>query len=125
MHPVYGNHILSGIRQSPYFCVGAHYHHERFDGNGYPDGIAGEDIPVIARIISVADAYDAMTSSRSYRESISEKRVRDELLKGKGTQFDPRFAELMLELIERRDPVCTGVLNASDGESAEEVPKPY
>ena len=124
-HPVYGNNILSGIRQSPYLCVGAHYHHERFDGNGYPDGIAGEDIPVIARIISVADAYDAMTSSRSYREAISEKRVKEELLKGKGTQFDPRFAELMLELMERRDPVCTGVVNSSDGESAEEVPKPY
>ena len=100
LHPVFGNQILSGIQQSPYLCLGAHYHHERYDGTGYPDHLAGEDIPEIARIISVADAYDAMTSSRSYREPISDAKVKEEIRKGSGTQFDPKFAEIMLELIE-------------------------
>ncbi len=100
LHPVFGNQILSGIQQSPYLCLGAHYHHERYDGTGYPDHLAGEDIPVIARIISVADAYDAMTSSRSYREPISDAKVKEEIRKNSGTQFDPKFAEIMLGLIE-------------------------
>lgn len=102
-HPVYGYQILSGIHQSPYLSIGAHYHHERYDGRGYPDGLAGEEIPEFARIISVADAYDAMTSSRSYREPISAEKVREELVKGMGTQFDPRFAKIMLEMIDEND----------------------
>ena len=99
MHPVYGNQILSGIKQSPYLCIGAHYHHERYDGKGYPVGLAGEDIPVYARIISVADAYDAMTSMRSYREPMPPEKVREELTRGMGTQFDPAYAKIMLELM--------------------------
>ena len=95
-HPVYGYQILSGIHQSPYLSIGAHYHHERYDGRGYPDGLSGEEIPEFARIISVADAYDAMTSSRSYREPIPAEKVREELVKGMGTQFDPRFAKIKL-----------------------------
>ena len=61
-HPVYGNQILSSIQQSPYLSIGAHYHHERYGGRGYPEGLKGEDIPDIARMIAVADSYDAMTS---------------------------------------------------------------
>ena len=102
-HPVYGYQILSGIHQSPYLSIGAHYHHERYDGRGYPDGLSGEEIPEFARIISVADAYDAMTSSRSYREPIPAEKVREELVKGMGTQFDPRFAKIMLEMIDEND----------------------
>ncbi|MBR2761308.1 MAG: HD domain-containing protein [Solobacterium sp.] len=102
-HPVYGYQILSGIHQSPYLSIGAHYHHERYDGRGYPDGLSGEEIPEFARIISVADAYDAMTSSRSYRNSIPAEKVREELVKGMGTQFDPRFAKIMLEMIDEND----------------------
>ena len=118
LHPVFGNQILSGIQQSPYLCLGAHYHHERYDGTGYPDHLAGEDIPVIARIISVADAYDAMTSSRSYREPISEAKVKEEIRKGSGTQFDPKFAEIMLGLIEDGTVAGAGFRNAGHARTA-------
>ncbi len=100
LHPVTGNQILSSIRQSPYLSVGAHYHHERYDGSGYPDGLAGEDIPRIARIIAVADAYDAMTSTRSYRDALARKKVRDEIASGLGKQFDYDYAAIMLRLID-------------------------
>ncbi|MBO6215359.1 MAG: HD-GYP domain protein, partial [Lachnospiraceae bacterium] len=76
------------------------WHHERFDGGGYPDGLVGEDIPEPARIIAVADAYDAMTSRRSYRAPMTQERVRAEIEKGMGTQFDPRFADIMLKMID-------------------------
>lgn len=99
-HPVIGMQILSGISQSPYLSIGAHYHHERYDGRGYPEGLKGEDIPDIARIIAVADAYDAMTSKRSYRDTIPQQLVREEFVKGTGTQFDPNYAGMMLHLID-------------------------
>lgn len=100
MHPVYGNNILSKIQQLPNFSIGAKYHHERYDGRGYPEGLKGGDIPEIARIIGVADAYDAMTSKRSYRNSIPQHLVREELVKGTGTQFDPEFARIMISLVD-------------------------
>ena len=100
LHPVMGNQILSNIQQSPYLSIGAHYHHERYDGRGYPDGLKGEDIPELARIIGVADSYDAMTSKRSYRDPIPQQTVREELVKGIGTQFDPQYAKLMIHLID-------------------------
>ena len=96
-----GNQILSSIVEYPYLSIGAHYHHERYDGHGYPNHLKGEEIPEIARIISVADAYDAMSSNRSYREAIPQKLVREEIVKGTGTQFDPVFAKIMLELIDQ------------------------
>ena len=99
-HPVLGYQILSSIKQSPYLSIGAHYHHERYDGKGYPDGLSGEDIPEIARIIAVADAYDAMSSTRSYRNARSQEEVRDEIVKGMGRQFDERFAAILLRLMD-------------------------
>ena len=99
-HPVIGHQILSRISQSPYLSIGAHYHHERYDGRGYPRGLKGNDIPEIARIIAVADAYDAMTSKRSYRDPIPQQKVREELVKGSGNQFDPVYAKFMLHLID-------------------------
>lgn len=99
-HPVIGNQILKKIKKNPDLSIGAHYHHERYDGKGYPEGLAGEEIPEIARIIAVADAYDAMTSKRSYRDPLPQEVVRKEIVKGKGTQFDPEFAEIMLMLID-------------------------
>lgn len=110
VHPVLGYQILSSIRQSPYLSVGAHYHHERYDGRGYPDGLAGEDIPKIARIIAVADAFDAMTSTRSYRDALERQRVRDEIANGMGTQFDYEYAAIMLRLID--SGVADEIINA-------------
>ena len=104
-HPVLGYQILSSIKQSPELSIGAHYHHERYDGRGYPDGLSGGDIPETARIIAVADAYDAMTSTRSYRKELSEEKTREEIRKGTGTQFDPKYAEIMLDIIEEN---CEG-----------------
>lgn len=100
MHAKIGDRILSSIRQAPFLRVGARSHHERYDGRGYPDGLKGEDIPEIARVIAVADAYDAMTSHRSYRAPLTKERVREEIENGVGTQFDPRFAKIMLQLMD-------------------------
>ena len=99
-HPVLGAQILKSINEYPDLIIGARYHHERYDGRGYPDKLKGEDIPEIARIISVADAYDAMTSKRSYRDPIPQQSVREEIVKGAGTQFDPKFAKIMQHLID-------------------------
>lgn len=99
-HPELGYQILSTIKNAPYLSEGARYHHERYDGKGYPTGIAGEEIPEIARIIAVADAYDAMTSLRSYNDPLERTSARDEIEKGIGTQFDPKFAQIMLQLMD-------------------------
>lgn len=101
LHPYFGYQILSSIKQSPTLSVGAHYHHERYDGTGYPDGLSKEDIPEYARIITVADAYDAMSSTRSYRDKLPKDKIKQELKKGMGTQFDPKFAKIMLEIIKK------------------------
>jgi putative two-component system response regulator len=99
-HSVLGAKILGTIQGMPSLHTGARWHHERYDGTGYPDGLAGEKIPEEARIIAVADAYDAMTSRRSYRDALPREKVREEIEKGSGTQFDPRFASVMLELMD-------------------------
>ena len=99
-HPGRGAKILENIEEMPKLAIGARWHHERYDGRGYPDGLSGENIPEEARIIAVADAYDAMTSNRSYRGVIPQDVVKGELEKGSGTQFDPRFASIMLEIID-------------------------
>lgn len=99
-HPANGAGILEKMKDYPFLQDGAAYHHERYDGKGYPNGLKGEEIPDIARIISVADAYDAMTSHRSYRNVMTQADVKQEIWKGVGTQFDPLYAKLMLSLID-------------------------
>ncbi len=99
-HPVVGAEILGNITEFPKLSTGAKWHHERYDGRGYPDGISGENIPAEARIIAVADAYDAMSSRRSYRDVLPQAQLREEMEKGVGTQFDPIFAEIMLTMID-------------------------
>ena len=99
-HPVLGEKILRNITEFPKLVTGAKYHHERYDGKGYPEGLSGEDIPLEARIIAVADAYDAMSSRRSYRDVLPQEKVRSEIEKGRGLQFDPVFADIMLEMID-------------------------
>lgn len=99
-HPTVGSEILGNITDLPNLSVGARWHHERYDGRGYPDGLAGEDIPEDARIIAVADTYDAMTSNRSYRDQLPQEYVRAEIERCSGSQFDPRFAAIMLGMID-------------------------
>ena len=99
-HPEIGAEILANISEIPDLGIGARWHHERYDGTGYPDGLKGEEIPEEARIIAVADAYDAMASKRSYRDVLPQQVVYGEIKKGKGTQFDPVFADIMLVLME-------------------------
>lgn len=98
-HPRVGREILSKISASPELTIGASFHHERYDGKGYPFGLKGEEIPEMARIIAIADTYDAMASKRSYRDVLPESKIKSEIEKGIGTQFDPQFAKIMLELI--------------------------
>lgn len=100
IHPVSGFHILHDIHEDERIGYGAKYHHERYDGTGYPNCLMGEDIPRVARIIAVADAYDAMASDRSYRKLLPQDVVREEIVKGKGTQFDPDIADIMLQIID-------------------------
>jgi len=71
-------------------------HHERWDGNGYPDGLKGEEIPLGARILAIVDAFDAMMSERPYRKSLSLEEVKRELLKNAGKQFDPRLVKIFV-----------------------------
>ena len=99
-HVVRGAEILKDFTLVEHVVDGTRFHHERYDGKGYPDGIKGTDISEEARIIAVADAYDAMSSHRSYREPLPQEAVRAEIEKGKGTQFDPGFASIMLEMID-------------------------
>lgn len=100
-HTLTGAKILSEIKSAPELIYGAKYHHERYDGKGYPCGLKGEEIPEISAIIAVADAYDAMTSNRSYRKLLPQETVKQEIEKGLGTQFNPKWGKIMLKLIEK------------------------
>ena len=100
-HPAIGGTILDEITEIPDIAVGARWHHERYDGKGYPDHLMGEEIPELARIIGVADAYDAMTSKRSYRDVLPQEVVLEEIENGKGSQFDPVIAEHMVSIIRK------------------------
>ena len=95
-----GASILKNIENNPKFEQCAMYHHERYDGTGYPSGLKGTEIPEEARIIAVADAYDAMSSDRSYRTHLPQEKIRSELENGKGSQFDPNFADIMLSILD-------------------------
>lgn len=99
-HPAIGSTILEKVSLLPELRIGARWHHERIDGRGYPDGLHGDKIPLEAKIIAVADAYDAMTSSRSYRKPMEQAAVREQIVNGSGSQFDKEIAALMVELID-------------------------
>jgi HD-GYP domain-containing protein (c-di-GMP phosphodiesterase class II) len=99
-HPVLGEQILRSVEPKEAMAPllpGVRSHHERYDGKGYPDGLSGEEIPLFGRIIAVADAYDAMTSDRPYRKSMSLGKAKSILEEGKGTQWDALFVEAFLE----------------------------
>ncbi|MGN0587322.1 MAG: HD-GYP domain-containing protein, partial [Oscillospiraceae bacterium] len=99
-HTEAGFDILQNMNEVKDIEYGARWHHERYDGKGYPDGLAGEDIPLYARIIAVADTYDAMTSNRSYRQIMPQEKVRAEIQRVSGTQLDPVIAGYMIEIID-------------------------
>ena len=99
-HPVLGQEILKYVEELPGLATGARWHHERYDGRGYPDGLSGEGIPEEARIICVADAYDAMTSNRAYSDIRPQSDVRAEIVRCRGTQFDPALADIMIQMID-------------------------
>lgn len=101
-HTVVGADILKDIGMLPGIDIGAKYHHERYDGKGYPDKLKGEEIPRIARIIAVADAFDAMTSNRVYRKHLDSDHVMNELKKGRGTQFDPEADDALIRMLEEK-----------------------
>ena len=98
-HTVRGGEILKSFKSLKDANLGALYHHERYDGKGYPEGKAGEDIPFVARMICVADSFDAMNSNRIYRKLLSKERIIEEIETNKGRQFDPKVADVMLRLL--------------------------
>jgi len=99
-HTEFGRQILSEITTIPDITLGAKYHHEHYDGSGYNNGLRGNNIPLIARIICVADSYDAMTSARSYRRGLSKEEAIKELVRCSGTQFDPDVAKIMIQMLQ-------------------------
>ncbi len=101
-HTTNGAQILKDFSSVPHIVEGARYHHERYDGKGYPEGLAGENIPLVARIICVADAFDAMNSDRCYRKAYPMEKIVKELKEGAGKQFDPEVVKVMLGLIEEK-----------------------
>jgi len=100
-HPLLGEDIIKGITRDENVVTCVRSHHERWDGKGYPDGISGEDIPLYARIVSIADAFHAMTSQRPYRDALTLGQALEEIEKSKGTQFDPYLAELFIDQVSR------------------------
>ena len=98
-HPSIGAHILGSAEIFKDIIPVVKHHHERYDGNGYPSRLKGEEIPYIARIAAVADTFDAMTSRRSYRGPIDIEHVKEEIKRCEGTQFDPQIAEVFLDIL--------------------------
>lgn len=100
-HTTKGYDVLKNLSSIPSAAIAAKYHHERYDGKGYPEGLKGEDIPIVARIICVADSFDAMNSNRIYRKHLDKTYIMNELTINAGTQFDPKIAKVFLKLIEQ------------------------
>ncbi len=100
-HVNIGAEIMEGMDESvPGLVDGIRYHHERFDGKGYPEGLSDTEIPLVARILCLADCYDAMTSNRVYRKRLTDEEVRAELIRCSGTQFDPALTEIFIRLLD-------------------------
>jgi HD-GYP domain-containing protein (c-di-GMP phosphodiesterase class II) len=110
-HPVVGYNVLSHIEQLREALPGIRHHHEKLDGSGYPDGLKGDEIPLAAKIIAVADVYDALTSSRSYRPAMSVDKALAILHEGEGNHFDPR----VLGVFVRKHGDIARMLETADG----------
>lgn len=105
-HPEIGERILKPVISDPEVLDIVRHHHERFSGGGYPEGLAGEDIPIGSRLMCVADAYDAMTSCRPYRSAMHPDEAKHQLLASRGDQFDPEIVDLFVALDEKKMPFC-------------------
>ncbi len=99
-HPVIGARILIGCDVHPFYVETVLYHHEAWDGHGYPNGLKGEEIPLSARLLTIADVFDVLTSQRPYKEPLSLDAARERLLMGSGTSFDPRILQAFLQLLD-------------------------
>ncbi|MBN9417534.1 MAG: HD-GYP domain-containing protein [Candidatus Eremiobacteraeota bacterium] len=104
LHPVLGEQMIQPIESLRHLCPVIRGHHERWDGKGYPDGLVGEQIPLGARIIAVADVFDALHAERPYKASLPVEKVRAILMEGRGTHFDPQLADAFGRVLERRYP---------------------
>ena len=104
-HAQAGFKILSNLRFYKYGALYVQYHHERYDGKGYPKGLKGLDIPLGARILAVADSFDAMTSDRIYRKALSREHAVKELIDNAGTQFDPGIVNVFVNILQRENPL--------------------
>jgi response regulator RpfG family c-di-GMP phosphodiesterase len=102
MHPVIGERIVQPLGLVDEEKSIIRHHHERYDGKGYPDGLGGNDIPLLARVVGVTDAFDAMTSTRSYRKALSKKVALDEMRRCSGSQFDPELVEAWIRIVETK-----------------------
>ncbi len=102
-HTIFGFNILRAADEYSNLALYALTHHEKYDGTGYPKGLAGEDIPLFSRIICVADAYEAMTADRPYRNALSEEVAISELKKYKGIQFDPKIVDVFITKVLKQD----------------------
>ena len=98
-HPEIGQRILKEAEKIQEMVSAILYHHERWDGKGYPERLKGEEIPVMARIVGIMDSYRAMLCDRPYRKALTEAEALEELSRGAGTQFDPRMVELFVKQI--------------------------
>lgn len=101
-HPEVGAWILSSSFEMSDISKYVLYHHEKYDGSGYPKGLKAEEIPLLSRIISVADSYDAMTNQRSYKETLDPDMAIQELISNKGKQFDPEVVDIFIEKVLKR-----------------------
>ena len=99
-HPLIGARILIGCDVHPFYVETVLYHHEAWDGRGYPSGLKGEEIPLSARILTVADVYDVLTSQRPYKAALSKDAARERLLSGSGASFDPIIVRALLNLLD-------------------------
>jgi energy-coupling factor transport system substrate-specific component len=127
-HVIKGAEILKDFTLVEHVEDGTRYHHERYDGKGYPDGLKGEEIPLFGRIIGVADAFDAMTSNRVYRNHMDTAYVMTEMLRGRGTQFDPDALDAFFRLLDKKvidlDEIYAqkrAEIQQADGEQPEEL----